>query len=244
MQEVAEGIYRLGAKLVNWYIVIDGGKLTIVDAGNPNQYNQLPQALSELGKPFDSVEAIVLTHGHGDHLGSSAQIKKETGAAVHVHQADVGLVTGEQEREFERHWAWDLYHLQAWKTAAFFVGGGVLSAQPVHELSEFSDGEVLDVPGRPRVIHTPGHTDGSTCILLDERDVILTGDSLVTLHLGNGRTGARVMPRAFNKNSVQALESLDHLHGIEAATVLPGHGEPWVGGLASAVVEAQKTGPS
>ena len=244
MQEVAEGIYRLGAKLVNWYIVIDGGKLTIVDAGNPNQYNQLPQALSELGKPFDSVEAIVLTHGHGDHLGSSAQIKKETGAAVHVHQADVGLVTGEQEREFERHWAWDLYHLQAWKTAAFFVGGGVLSAQPVHELSEFSDGEVLDVPGRPRVIHTPGHTDGSTCILLDERDVILTGDSLVTLHLGNGRTGARVMPRAFNKNSAQALESLDHLHGIEAATVLPGHGEPWVGGLASAVVEAQKTGPS
>ena len=244
MQEVAEGIYRLGAKLVNWYIVIDGGKLTIVDAGNPNQYNQLPQALSELGKPFDSVEAIVLTHGHGDHLGSSAQIKKETGAAVHVHQADVGLVTGEQEREFERHWAWDLYHLQAWKTAAFFVGGGVLSAQPVHELSEFSDGEVLDVPGRPRVIHTPGHTDGSTCILLDERDVILTGDSLVTLHLGNGRTGARVMPRAFNKNSAQALESLDHLHGIEAATVLPGHGEPWIGGLASAVVEAQKTGPS
>ncbi len=244
MQGVAEGIYRLGAKLVNWYIVIDGGKLTIVDAGNPNQYNQLPQALSELGKPFDSVEAIVLTHGHGDHLGSSAQIKKETGAAVHVHQADVGLVTGEQEREFERHWAWDLYHLQAWKTAAFFVGGGVLSAQPVHELSEFSDGEVLDVPGRPRVIHTPGHTDGSTCILLDERDVMLTGDSLVTLHLGNGRTGARVMPRAFNKNSAQALESLDHLHGIEAATVLPGHGEPWVGGLASAVVEAQKTGPS
>jgi glyoxylase-like metal-dependent hydrolase (beta-lactamase superfamily II) len=73
---------------------------------------------------------------------------------------------------------------------------------------------------------------------------MLTGDSLVTLHLGNGRTGARVMPRAFNKNSVQALESLDHLHGIEAATVLPGHGEPWVGGLASAVVEAQKTGPS
>jgi hypothetical protein len=38
MQEVAEGIHRLGAKLVNWYIIVDGGKLTIVDAGNPNQY--------------------------------------------------------------------------------------------------------------------------------------------------------------------------------------------------------------
>jgi glyoxylase-like metal-dependent hydrolase (beta-lactamase superfamily II) len=54
MQEVAEGIYRLGAKLVNWYIVVDRGKLTIVDAGISNQYNQLPQALASLGKPFDS----------------------------------------------------------------------------------------------------------------------------------------------------------------------------------------------
>jgi hypothetical protein len=52
------------------------------------------------------------------------------------------------------------------------------------------------------------------------------------------------MPGAFNKNSAQALESLDHLHGIEAATVLPGHGDPWVGGLASAIVQAQKAGPS
>lgn len=244
MQEVAEGIYRLGAKLVNWYIIVDRGKLTIVDVGNPNQYSQLPVALAELQRTPEDIEAIVLTHGHGDHVGSSARIKEETGVAVHVHHDDVALVRGEQEREFERHWARDLTHLQAWKTAVFFTKGGVFSVKPVLELSEFTDGDVLDVPGTPRAIHTPGHTDGASCILIGGRNAILTGDSLVTLHLGTGTPGARVMPGAFNKNSVQALESLDHLHGIKAATVLPGHGEPWVGGLASAIVDAQKMGPS
>jgi glyoxylase-like metal-dependent hydrolase (beta-lactamase superfamily II) len=212
MQEVAEGIHRLGAKLVNWYIIVDGGKLTIVDAGNPNQYDQLPKALVELGKTPEDIEAIVLTHGHRDHVGSSARIKEETGVPVHVHHDDVRLVTGEQKREFERHWTRDLYRVQAWKAAAFFVRGGVLSVTPVLEPSEFTDGETIEVPGK--------------------------------LHLGNGKTGARVMPGAFNKNSAQALESLDHLHGIEAATVLPGNGDPWVGGLASAIVQAQKAGPS
>jgi glyoxylase-like metal-dependent hydrolase (beta-lactamase superfamily II) len=244
MQEVAKGIYRLGAKLVNWYIVVDGGKLTLIDAGNPNQYNQLPAALAELRRLPRHVEAIVLTHGHGDHVGSSARIKDETGLAVHVHRDDVALVRGEQKREFERHWVRDLTHLQAWKTAFFFLKGGVLSFTPVLELSEFTDGDLLDVPGRPRIIHTPGHTDGASCILLGRLDAILTGDSLVTMNLGTGGTGARVMSAAVNKNSIQALESLDHLNGIEAATVLPGHGEPWVGGLASAILHARKVGPS
>jgi glyoxylase-like metal-dependent hydrolase (beta-lactamase superfamily II) len=107
----------------------------------------------------------------------------------------------------------------------------LFSVKPVLGLSDFSDGDTLGVPGRPRVIHTPGHTDGSTWVLLDNRGVILTGDSLVTMHPGSGRTGARVMPGAFNRNSAQALESSEHLHGIEVATVLPGHGEPWTGGL-------------
>lgn len=163
---------------------------------------------------------------------------------MYVHGADVALVNGGQEREYERHWARDLNHIQAWKTVLFFIKGGALSAKPVLELSEFTDGQVLDVPGHPRAIHTPGHTDGASCLLLESRDVIFTGDSLVTLHLGTGRKGARVMPGVFNKNSAQALESLDHLHNIEVPTVLPGHGEPWAGGLSGAVVEAQKAGPS
>jgi glyoxylase-like metal-dependent hydrolase (beta-lactamase superfamily II) len=73
---------------------------------------------------------------------------------------------------------------------------------------------------------------------------MFTGDSLVTMHLGTGKRGARIMPRAFNRSSSQALESLDRMHGLDVSAVLPGHGEPWKGGLASAIVQAQKVGPS
>lgn len=81
MQHVAEEVYRLGAKLVNCFIVSEGGKLTLIDNGNPDQYEQLPVALAALQKSLDDVEAIVLTHGHGDHIGSSARVKKESGAS-------------------------------------------------------------------------------------------------------------------------------------------------------------------
>ena len=244
MQEVADRVYRLGAELVNWFIIEDGGKVTLLDAGNPNQYMQLPPALSELGLSVEDVAAIVLTHAHGDHLGSSRQIKDESGASVHVHHDEVALCSGEADNVTERHWARSLNHIQAWKTAWFFVSGGVFSARPVVDLTEFGDGETIDVPGRPLAIHTPGHTDGSACIHIPDRDVIFTGDSLVTMHLGTGKKGARVMPGTFNKDSAQALESLDRMHGLDVSTVLPGHGEPWKGGLARAIVEAHRLGPS
>lgn len=244
MQEVADRVYRLGARLVNWFIIVDGGRVTLIDAGNPNQYMQLPHALSELGLTVEDVDAIVLTHAHGDHLGSSRQIKDESGASVHVHHDDVGLCTGEADNVTERHWVRTLNHVQAWRTAWFFISGGVFSAKPVVDLTEFGDGETIEIPGRPVPIHTPGHTDGSACIHLPDRDVIFTGDSLVTMHLGTGKRGARIMPRAFNRSSSQALESLDRMHGLDVSAVLPGHGEPWKGGLASAIVQAQKVGPS
>ena len=89
--------------MVNWYIIEDGGKRTIVNAGNPNQHEQLPVDLAKIGRTMEDVEAIVLAHAHGDHLGSAARIKDTSGARVHVHHDDVALARGEAHREYERH---------------------------------------------------------------------------------------------------------------------------------------------
>ncbi len=240
--EVADRIYRLGPAPVNWYLIEDGGRLTVVDAGNPNQYGQLPDALAKLGRTIGDVDAAVLTHAHGDHLGSAARIKDASGAAVHVHTNDVELARGETHREYERRYIRDLGHGQAWRSLLFFLRGGAAKAPPVHELTEFEHGETLDIPGHPQVIYTPGHTEGSCCLHFPDRDAIMTGDALVTLSIVTGERNPRIMPGSFNNNSPAALESLNELKGLSAETLLPGHGEPWHGKIDAAVVLAHQTG--
>ena len=242
--EVAARIYRLGADLVNWFIVEDGGRFTVVDTGLPKQYEQLPAALAKLGHTLNDVDAVLLTHAHGDHIGSAAQIKGASGAVVHVHRADAGLAQGNDRSDNERSYVRDMYHPHSWKVLVFLLRNGVFKAPPVHELATFEHGETLDIPGRPRVIHTPGHTDGSACLEITDRQVIFSGDALVTLSMVTGERTPRIMPRSFNKNSRQALLSLNELKGSRAELVLPGHGEPWHGSVDAAVALAQRTGPN
>jgi glyoxylase-like metal-dependent hydrolase (beta-lactamase superfamily II) len=242
MQEVGEGIYRLGAKLVSWYLVHRGGRFTVIDAGTPNQYEQLPKALGELGKSVAHVEAVVLTHGHGDHLGSSVRIKHESDATVHVHLGDEQLAIGRDSQKAEQHYLRHLWRPFAWRSFLFFVAAGATKAVPHVEVSTFGHGEILDVPGSLRVIHTPGHTDGSACLLLEDGSAVFTGDALVTLDIATGDTGPRVMPAAFNRDSARAVESLSVLAGANADVVLPGHGEPWRGSLGEAIAAARTAG--
>ncbi len=245
MIEVADRVYRLGAALVNWYLIEEGGRFAVIDAGLPKQFDQLPGALAGFGASLGDVEAVVLTHAHADHLGSSAQIQEEAGAAVHVHEADAALARGEAERKTERGPVKDFVHPFAWKVAWWFItNGGLQPAPPVAVLSTFADGEVLDLPGSPRVIHTPGHTSGSSSVHFAERGVVCSGDALATVNLATGETGPRIMPGSFNADSAQCLASLSALEAVDAELLLPGHGEPWSGSMTDAVAEARRVGSS
>lgn len=242
--EVTDRVYRLGAWVVNWYLVEDGGRFIVIDAGLPKQFDQLGPALASLGHALSDVEAVVLTHAHDDHRGSAEQIRTETVAAVHVHEDDAGLARGEASTKNERGYARDFLNPFSWKSTWALANGGVFNSPPVLELSTFAHGDALDLPGSPRVIHTPGHTAGSACVELTDHQALCVGDALVTLNVVTGARGPRIMPGSFNVDSAQALESLSEIDGVGAEVLLPGHGEPWSGSAADAVAEARRVGPS
>ena len=82
-----------------------------------------------------------------------------------------------------------------------FLRNGVTRTAPVAEASGFTDEEALNVPGRPRVIHTPGHTAGNVALSLADREVLIVGDTLATLSLSSGESGPQLPPSVHERGS-------------------------------------------
>ena len=113
-----------------------------------------------------------------------------------------------------------------WKFIVAIARSGSLKPQKIRDPETFSGGDELDVPGRPRAIHTPGHTPGHCAFHFAEHGALIVGDALCTWNPITGSRGVQLMPRQMNVSNAQALESLAHLEQPEADVVLVGHGEP------------------
>jgi glyoxylase-like metal-dependent hydrolase (beta-lactamase superfamily II) len=238
---VADGVVRLGTDLVNWYLVEDGGRVTIVDAGAPAYRPQLEAGLAKIGRTVSDVSALVLTHGHGDHTGFAEQVRSELGIPVYVHKDDEQLTT--TGKPFGKNEAPMLPYFRyphAWKLVAHLGTSGRPKA--VEQVATFDDVDVLDVPGAPRVIHTGGHTSGHVVLSLDSRKVLLLGDLLCTLNPLTGARGPQLLPRAFNLSSMTMLDALSKIEDIDAEVLVFGHGDPWTTGTNDAVRLARAKG--
>jgi glyoxylase-like metal-dependent hydrolase (beta-lactamase superfamily II) len=242
--EVADGVHRLTNGVANFYLIEESGKLVLVDAGAPKDWSLFTRAALSLGKLAGDLDAVLLTHAHTDHTGFAEQARTATGARVWIHDQDVQMArTG---KVGPRDGKTSAYLLRGafWRTALVLGMRGATKIIPVQEVSAFSDGEVLEVPGSPRVVHAPGHTGGSAAILLEDRRVLFTGDVLCTHNAYTGRIGPQIMPSGLNADTPQALASLANLAGIKADVLLPGHGESWTGGVEEAIQQARVAGPS
>lgn len=171
-----------------WLVSGDGQRLVVVDpAGEPVRLLQI------IGER--SVEAIVLTHGHFDHIGAVAALAAQTGAPVAVHEADAGAISS------------------ADRNGGRVFGFDVEAPAPDRLLA---DGDVVKAAGvELAVLHTPGHTPGSICLFGSGH--LFSGDTLFSGSVG--RTDFEGGdPKAMAR-------SIARLAGLPDDTLVhPGHG--------------------
>jgi len=241
--EIAPGVYGLGSEMINWYLVEEGGKLSAVDAGLPGFARDLEAGLASLGLKVGDVEAVVLTHSDADHTGIAPRLQA-AGARVLIHAADEAALRKPGPKGGDaspRHLLANLWRPAVLKIMRHTLQHGGAKPAKVQGAERYSAGDVLDVPGSFRVVHTPGHTAGH-CALLSERSrTLFVGDALCAHHLMTGGRGPQVMPRFLNEDHRQALASLDAIAELDADTdrLLFGHGDPWRQGARQAVASAR-----
>jgi glyoxylase-like metal-dependent hydrolase (beta-lactamase superfamily II) len=230
--EVAEGVFQLGTRWVNFHLVVDGSDAILVDAGYPRYTGRLEQALRTMGRRLRDVSAVIVTHHHVDHAGTAEHVRR-SGATVYAGTRDVPIIKGERASHPPQG-----FYREAWRpsmiaylTHTVRVGGA--GYRPCEQVEPLADDETLELPGRPRVLMTPGHTAGHCSVALPDRGVLLVGDAMVNFDYASGARGLKL--HRFNEDRDEAIQSLDRLEPIEADTVLFGHGEPWRQGVRSAV---------
>ena len=167
----------------------------VVDPGD-----NIPEILSRLQKHGLTLRQIVVTHAHIDHVGGAAQLRKLTGAPVIMNQQDLGL-------------------LGMMQMQAGWLGVPTPEVAPPDASAE--DGLTVGLATLPaQVLHTPGHTPGSICLLFhfNDQHLLLAGDTLFA-----GSIGRTDLPGG---NGQQILRSLrERLLVLPDSTrVLPGHG--------------------
>ena len=80
--EIAPGIHRIGDRsIVNAVLLEDAGEVTIIDAGLPGFYRDIPRELAAMGRTVADVRALVLTHGHTDHIGFAERLRRDAGGS-------------------------------------------------------------------------------------------------------------------------------------------------------------------
>jgi glyoxylase-like metal-dependent hydrolase (beta-lactamase superfamily II) len=241
--DVAAGVWRLGDELVNFYLIEGDGGLTLVDAGLPSHRQRLEALLRLQGHALTDIDAVILTHAHIDHVGVADGVRRDAGARVHVPAPDAEQARTGKAHKRDGSMLPYLRYPATWKVFAAFARGGGARPPKIDEVTTFAPAEQeLDVPGRPRVIPTPGHSPGHVSFHLPDRGIVLAGDALCTYNPLRGGRGPQLLPRAFAYSASQALASLSALEGLAADIVLCGHGEPWTEGIAAAVARARERG--
>jgi len=241
VREVASGVYLLERAHVNCYLVASEGSLVLVDAGLPRTWPLLRSALRAIGAGPADIDAIVLTHGHFDHVGMCDRLWTEFHRPVRVTEEDRELVRHPYRYAHENiRWGYPFRYPRSIPVLAGMVGAGAIGIKGVDARGDIRPGD--EIIGGLVAVPSAGHTAGHCGFLLEKSGVLFAGDALVTLDPYTGQTGPQIVAGAATADSGRALAGLDAYAATGARLVLPGHGAPFDGGIDLAVRAAREVG--
>ena len=188
-----ERLHRVvGPVATNVHVLADARsrEAIAIDTATPS----LAWIADELAARDWTLKLTVSTHGHWDHIGDNAAVAAHTGADIAVHPLDRERLTDPQP-------LWAPFEIVPSIPAVELAEGGVIRFGEI-QLS---------------VLHTPGHTEGSVCLLDRDRGLLFSGDTLFA-----GAWGRVDLPGGDPAAMVASLSRLSELE--DAVQVLPGHG--------------------
>jgi glyoxylase-like metal-dependent hydrolase (beta-lactamase superfamily II) len=223
--EILPGITLLGSRRVNFYALTEGRGVTLVDCGFYGHLRYLEGWLEQTGRKLTDIEAVVITHGHADHLGF-ASIFEALGVPVFVPEPDLAFARSTQARLPPVRLRRSLWRPSCLRLVLEATLDGVFTQPPVRAALGYSPSATLDVPGRLQAIHVPGHSAGNCSLYFPAAGAVFSGDSLMTRDPMLGSEGPLVFAEHPAKNQA-AFASLSRLRPFADAALLPAHGEPW-----------------
>jgi glyoxylase-like metal-dependent hydrolase (beta-lactamase superfamily II) len=222
---VAPGVWGMKIVFVNIYMVATGPReWVLVDAGLKNGAGKIIRMAEELFGVNVPPSAIILTHGHFDHVGALQELLTKWPVNVYAHSLELPYLTG----------------LSAYPPPDPTAGGGMMTAlsfiypkgpinitEYVHPLKK--DGTIPDMPGWD-CIQTPGHSPGHISLFRPEDRLLIAGDAFVNVKSESllaviaQKKELSGPPRYFTPNWLAAAMSVKKLRDLKPEIAATGHG--------------------
>lgn len=230
---VAPGVSCLQIVMVNVYLINDpentAGGWVLIDAGLPGSANRIKRAAEKLYGKGTKPKAIILTHGHFDHVGALQDLLEEWDVPVYAHLLEMPYLTGRS----------------SYPPPDPTVGGGAMAfmsriypnkpidiRRNVQELPH--DNTVPYLPDWT-FLHTPGHSPGHISLFRDSDNLLIAGDAFVTvkqesmLAVMTQKQEVHGPPAYFTPNWEAAKRSIERLLLLRPKIAATGHGLPMYG---------------